>query len=319
MSLRFLLLICILAFALTKNVPIIGIVSSPYPDDTGDLVSSRIIAEYVRWLENAGAMTMAIHSWYSTTQLDDIMSKVNGVILLGGDRNLDLSKPFEKVSAYILQKVIESYDKGNPITLWGTCQGFELLHSLIMNTIDLRSFDANNLPFPLLSMKRDASMFKYFSATDFQSAETEDDFAEFHFLGIEESQYVQYPTLSKMLQINALAKDRNGKVYVSAVQGIKYPIYAVQFHPEMISANRTTDKVPTGTNAVRFAEHLANFFMDEARKNNNNFEESDLKKYHFIDSFIDKTIYEDEFYFYVFSNDASGRSNKNFLELKVLE
>jgi gamma-glutamyl hydrolase len=291
----------------SHNIPIIAILANPAPIDDGDLIGSLVNASYVRWLENAGAMTMVIHSWYTHDKLDEIMSSVNGVIMLGGDRNLNLSHRFEKTAAYIIKKSIEAYKQGNPIPIWGTCQGFELIQSIVMGTLDLRTFDSENYPTPVRIEKPNASILKFFTAHDLEAAQSENIFAEFHHFGIERSQYEQYQELEEVFDIVATANDRQGKEYIAIIEGKRAPIYGVQFHPEMIGTNRNVDfNVPTGTNATRISENLANFFVDEARKNRNSFVTVDKSKYNFIDSFKDQVHYDSGFYFYEYKNDDSN-------------
>jgi gamma-glutamyl hydrolase len=292
---------------ISHNVPIIGILANPNPIDDGDLIGSHINASYVRWLENAGATTMVIHAWYTQERLDEIMSSVNGVIMLGGDRNLNLNNPFEKTAAYLLKKSIESYRQGNPIPIWGTCQGFELIQSIVMGNLDLRVFDSENYPSPIRIEKADARILRFFSKEDLTAAETMDIFAEFHHFGIEREQFQQYASLGGVFDIVATARDRQGKEYVSIIEGKRVPIYGTQFHPEMVGTNRNVDfNVPTGTYATRVSENFSNFFVNEARMNGNTFAATDKSKYHFIDSFVDTLHYDSGFYFYEFKNEESN-------------
>jgi gamma-glutamyl hydrolase len=300
----FLLVVILTSYIATHDIPVIGILANPMPVDTGDFISSRVNAQYIRWLENAGAVAMVIQPWYTRAQIDEIMSSVNGVIYLGGDRELDLSKQFEQNAGYILEKIIRAKDNGNPIPLWGTCQGLQLIHSLVMGKKDLKDFDSDNFPSPVRILNKNSTIFKFFSEEDFYNAENANVFAEFHFHGILPHQYQQYPVLDQVFDIAATAYDRHGLEYVAIAVGKKYPIYAVQFHPEMISANRRVkSKIITNTESVKIAENLANFFVDEARKNKNAFSLHAIDKFNFIDSFKDRLSYdEDGYYFYEFRN-----------------
>jgi gamma-glutamyl hydrolase len=281
------LIITLISSFNSSKIPIIGIVANPNPNDGGDFTASIINASYVRWLENAGAMTMVIQPWYDEAQLDEIIASVNGIIFLGGDRTLNLSLKYEKNSIYIVHKVIEHFRNGNTIPIWATCQGIQLMHSIFMEKVDLLPFDSFDFPSPINIKNMRSPIFKYYSQKDLADSENLNVYVELHHLGTAPSQYEEYPILKKTFEIVATADDRKGKEYVAIIVGKEYPIYAVQFHPEIVSANRRNFDVNTDTESVIMAEHLANFFIDIARDNGNTFAEDFKKKYHFIDSFVE--------------------------------
>jgi gamma-glutamyl hydrolase len=307
----FFLILAVLNSAHPSSLPIIGIVANPDPQNDGDFTASSISASYVRWLENAGAMTMVIQPWYTESQLDEIINSVNGIIFLGGDRNLDLNKQYEKNAVYLVKKSIEAFNAGNPIPIWGTCQGFQLIQSIFMEKVDLKHFDSWNFPSPIKLLNKNSPILEYFTPVDFANAESRNIFPEFHHLGIEPSQYNEYPILGSTFEIVATAFDRNGLEYVSIVIGKKYPIFAVQFHPEKVSTNRNKlYDIVIDTESVRVAENFANFFVDRVRENRNTFTEDAKGRYHFIDSFVDPLLYDGTgLYYYEYRNDE-----KHFLK-----
>jgi hypothetical protein len=81
-------------------------------------------------------------------------------------------------------------------------------------------------------------IFKYYSQKDLSDSENLNVYVELHHLGTAPSQYEEYPIYKKTFEIVATAYDRKGKEYVAIIVGKEYPIYAVQFHPEIVSANR---------------------------------------------------------------------------------
>jgi gamma-glutamyl hydrolase len=301
MANRLLLFFNLLLVVLCNKKPVFGILGNPYPVDTGDLIENRINFDYVRWLENAGAISVAIHPWYSEKELDELFVKINGVIFLGGDRLLTLSKKYEQVAKYLVDKVIEYSEKGVRIPLWGTCQGFQLIHSIFMKKVDLRNFNSWEYPSPIIINKKDAKMFSLYNDIDIIESEKGNNYVEYHRLGIQEEQYKEYPTLNEVFEINSFALDRDGKKYIASVEGKKYPIYAVQFHPEMI--NTINERyVPFGLVPIRLSENLGNFLVDEARKNDNKFNSEDYKKYDFIEIHKKLPVKGEEAYVYEFKN-----------------
>ncbi|KAL3194561.1 hypothetical protein MRX96_046045, partial [Rhipicephalus microplus] len=75
-----------------------------------------------------------------------------------------------------------------------------------------------------------------------------------------------------------------------------YPFYGVQFHPEKNNFEWTQSKdhihIPHTDDAVRVSQYLANFFLEEARKNNHSFasaqEELDALIYNYPATFTQK-------------------------------
>jgi gamma-glutamyl hydrolase len=194
-----------ISIGLAKDVPIIAIVAEPNPDNTGDLIGSYVNEQYVKWLESAAAMTMVIQPWYDFEQIDEILTDVNGVLFPGGDRDLNLTKTYEQNAKHIIQRAIELYDKGKPIPIWGTCQGFQLIHSILMEEVDLKKFDAFNYPNKINILDRNAKVFKYFPEEDLQYSESSYIFPHYNNFGISRSQYKEYPSLNLVFNIVATA------------------------------------------------------------------------------------------------------------------
>ena len=75
----------------------------------------------------SGAQVVPIFSFNSTDYLDDILSKVNGVLFTGGGIEFDMKNKWTQTADHILKYAIDQNKKGNPYPIWGTCLGFELL------------------------------------------------------------------------------------------------------------------------------------------------------------------------------------------------
>jgi len=67
-----------------------------------------------------------------------------------------------------MEKSFNLYDNHNiTLPIWGTCQGLELFHVLIANTIDaLGNFNAENMRLPLNFTNETSKMYDYFSEND---------------------------------------------------------------------------------------------------------------------------------------------------------
>jgi gamma-glutamyl hydrolase len=75
----------------------------------------------------SGAQVVPIFAYNDTAYLDDILSKVNGVLFTGGGIEFDIKHRWTANADHILKYAIESNKRGNPFPIWGTCLGFELL------------------------------------------------------------------------------------------------------------------------------------------------------------------------------------------------
>ena len=287
--------------------PTIAILSNPNPDNSDDLKSSKINAYYVRWLEAAGAKVIPIHPWNNQEELDTILSKVNGVLFQGGSRDLKLNSPYEKIAKSILNKIIELKDKQNIILpLWATCLGFELVHSILINKVDLDTFDSYNKPSPLFFNGKDSRMFNLLTDNDYIVAQNKEITPEFHHFGISEEKYELYPEFKNFFRITSTAYDSSQKFYIASVEGKQYPIYAVQFHPEKIAFDRNAkDLIPENSVAIRISQHLGNFFISESRENDNFMTSEELTKYGVLDSYSRlPEVIEDGTFVYIFNREG---------------
>lgn len=76
------------------------------------------------------------------------------------------------------------------------------------------------------------------------------------------------------MKILSTSKNRNGTLkFISAIEGINYPFYAVQFHPEKSSYDFNPNH-PTvhSLDSIKIMQTFAVFFVNEARKNGHYFE-----------------------------------------------
>ena len=302
---KFLLLTISLFFSIQCfKPPVIAILANPQPDNTNDAQLSRVNYKYVRWLEQNRAEVVVIHPWYSKEQIGDIVSKSNGLLWLGGDRDLLIGGQFETAAKYILEKVMDLFDNHNiSVPLWGTCQGFELLHILVADSLEvLDHFNSYNIQSPIeLNQKVKSKMFADFSKIEISYLQNYNSTAQFHNLGVGEKQYEDFPLLRNFFEISSFGYDLNGKKYIASMESKRYPIFAVQFHPEMVSYTRGTSRgVPQSLEAIRVSQLLGDFFFKQIFMNHNYMDLEDMMKYDHLNSFEKLPILEDEYYFYRF-------------------
>jgi len=75
----------------------------------------------------AGAQVIPIYYHYSKDQLVDLLGKINGVFLPGGEMPIDRDNQWTSNIQVILDYAIEQNDKGNPYPIWATCLSYEAI------------------------------------------------------------------------------------------------------------------------------------------------------------------------------------------------
>lgn len=285
-------------------LPTIAIVANPKPENAEYATESYVDAQYVRWIEQSAANVIVIQPWFERRNIDEILTKVNGVLIQGGSRDLRLEGQYESLVKYITWKIMELFDKENKaIPLWGTCQGFELFHVIFANTMEvLGHFRAENIRTPLAQVDNvDSLMYRNFSDKEIFDLTHKDTTAQFHHLGISADMYDKYPKLKEIFKITAYGKDLDGKMYVASVEGIRYPIYSLQFHPEMISYHKfETRGIPQTSEAVKISQNFSNFFIQQTLLNDNHMTINEMKEYQLINTFTEVAIYFKEDYYFLY-------------------
>ena len=94
-----------------KYKPVIGIYgnSEPENDDEKFINGTYYPLSYVYWLESMGAEVMAIHYWYPYDVIDEILHKVNGILFLGGSRDIHKNGTWEQKASYIMEQSLNNY------------------------------------------------------------------------------------------------------------------------------------------------------------------------------------------------------------------
>jgi gamma-glutamyl hydrolase len=278
----------------SPKIPIFAVYANAEPDNSEFYTADYVNTNNVRWLESSGAGVVVIHPWHEIVEIDEILSKVNGVLFQGGSRELNLTHGWERNAKYIFEKVILMNDNENYFPLIAICQGFELMHALVAGTTDvLTQFDAYGMASPLFpSLDFDKSkMFADFTPEEKEMIEEEDTAPQFHKKGVQLSTYESVKQLDEFFRITTFGKDRNGHIYVDTVEAKNYPIYGFQHHPEKVSFQREISPVPNSLGSIIVSQRLGQFIVNEARKNKQFMDDTEIINYNYIDTMIDVKKY----------------------------
>jgi GMP synthase-like glutamine amidotransferase len=136
-----------------------------------------------------------------------------------------------------------------------------------------------------VSPPRNYKLYETMQADLIKAIESTDITIEIHSDGVLPSAYDQFPQLEEAFHIIGVSYDLQGIEYIASVEHKKYPIYGVQFHPEKATTIwiGTTD-APHTQDSRALVQHYSNFIVDEARRNDNSMEWSELKERMFVNS-----------------------------------
>jgi len=263
-----------------KKLPTIGILSNPETGSDKNSTKYVVNANYVRWLEANGMEAVAIHPWFTQTQLNDILKKINGVVFQG--ENFD----FAKDSIYYLtaKSIIENVKNFRTTAamnflVFGVCSGFQVLQTILAET-DIITYhphvdSQSSLNFELDEL-RDSKLYSGINDELANILKNTKSIYQHHYMAVAPEQYSEKNKLRDYMNYNSVDTDSRGNNYVASAEGIKnFPFYGVQFHPEIISFNRNKSKnVPETFQSVLVSKHFGHFLLKQAALNSNTFENS---------------------------------------------
>ena len=144
MKIFLLIIISLFSFKTEKlNLhPVIGILTqaSDFNKTYPSAEYSYIASDYVKFIEQAGAEVIPILYDYDKPTLKKIFSKINGILIPGGEaplwlnpKNLTGFSLLSENGQYLINLAIEAKLKGDYFPIMGTCNGFELMIMAISN------------------------------------------------------------------------------------------------------------------------------------------------------------------------------------------
>jgi gamma-glutamyl hydrolase len=272
------ILLALAAHAASLNLkPVIGIYTEPsdykgYPSSQYSYIS----ASYVKYVEMAGAQVVPIFYDANQAYYDEIFSSINGILFPGGSVGLTKGQPFADNAQYLINKAMDANDRGVFFPVWGTCLGWELLATVVSN------FDASVLS-PIEDEGGVTHPIKFVGSGAVTDAmpdylrlvsETEPVWYFNHEWCVVPATFTSIPALGEFFNLLATAQNDQGVTFVSLAEAKEYPIFGSQFHPEK---NNFEWRVPANhdANAIMSSEYLANFLVQQSRKNNQQYATSD--------------------------------------------
>jgi gamma-glutamyl hydrolase len=268
------------------RLPLVAIVSVPEEDIT------MVAAKYVRWLEASGADSVVIHPWHTQEQITEILNKVNGILIQGGEMKFgfDSNLPYFKTLQFIITKIIEMSD--NPtskvnIPLIGIDHGFFSIQFLISGDYNILSdLKSYNLNVPLnfdSNYLKTSKLFSLLEENDFNNLRNLPLTYHLHKQGVSPHIYEINEKLRLFYKITTTAKTDTGNSFISSIEAINYPIYGLQFLPEALPFEKNQNlNVNKNLEAIRISRALGNSFIQLCKQNNNTMNNEEYNKYDYI-------------------------------------
>eukprot|EP00697_Spironema_sp_BW2_P017805 gnl/Spiro4/9612_TR5101_c1_g1_i1.p1 gnl/Spiro4/9612_TR5101_c1_g1~~gnl/Spiro4/9612_TR5101_c1_g1_i1.p1 ORF type:complete len:388 (+),score=106.95 gnl/Spiro4/9612_TR5101_c1_g1_i1:31-1164(+) len=262
----------------SNNRPIVGIITQPIDGASTwrQFGSSFINADYVKWLAAGGARVVPIRYDGTDEELFQTLSSVNGLLFPGGGDILNHTKYYSS-GQKLFAAALKSNDQGNYFPVWGTCLGFEEL-SMLVSGLDqdrvLDHFAAENIDLPLV-LTDYAKQSRIFSGlTEADRATVLDYLANNgvtdnqHHWGLPYSTFFANQNLFNFFNLISSNVDRNGKAFISSLEGKNYPVYGVQWHPERSMFEwDPTEAADHSDMTIDVMAYIARFFVNETRRN----------------------------------------------------
>ncbi|GMI47732.1 hypothetical protein TrCOL_g6597 [Triparma columacea] len=271
---------------------------------SSDSLPSYFDASYVNWLSQAGARVVPIPFDLPLADLEDLFPKLNGVLFTGGPAQPETDKEYFNTATALYNLVSTSETH---VPLWGTCLGFETISSIVgsgENNV-LSEFDAEKLSLPL-TFTPEADVSQVYSAANMpppirEIFSSQNVTTHWHMYGVSSSAFASNLAPAGLVATSTNF-DREGKEFVSSLEHSSLPIFATQWHPEanqFDSTDKKGDSTPSrSSDAVLAMQHLANFFVGEARKNDNKFDDEDDFSIHVLNATSPNTTFDGWIYFF---------------------
>ncbi|XP_020816912.1 gamma-glutamyl hydrolase A-like [Drosophila serrata] len=253
---------------LTQEVYTDGLISRYFDNKT-----SYIAASYVKYLEGAGARVLPIWIGRNRSYYEDVMKKINGVLLPGGATWFNQTNGYADAGEHLLQLAVQLNDEGTYMPVWGTCLGMELLVYKLAKGREHRIDCAGKgiaLPVEFKEDYKKSRLFTSISDEVVSAMVQENVTYHWHQFCYTEKDFEE-DLLNETWRVISLNHDWNGIEFISTIEHVEYPFYGVQFHPEKPLYEFTKTSIPHNAASVIAGQYFSDFLVSEARKSNQSF------------------------------------------------
>lgn len=182
--------------------------------------NSYIASSYVKYLEAAGADVIPILIDATEQEIEELFYCINGILIPGGGASLSDSKYISN-ARIVYNMAKQANNNGIYFPIWGTCLGFEALAVLETDASVLDACDAIDVPLPLefSGLAKESKMLHSLPKELFDIYVGSPVTYNYHQKCLATEKFSRCPKLQSMFKVLACNHDRNGKQFVSAVEG----------------------------------------------------------------------------------------------------
>lgn len=240
-----------------KN-PCIGIITVPLSPDKkyykvcGD---GYISTAHIAMLKRVGLGVIAIP--YTTNRHEYYMDRINGLYFPSGGVFAGHNEEYFACCKKFMHLAMQRNDNGIHFPIWGACMGMQQMMIIAdgKDNLDLLeyfdSFENLLLTLEFPSDPRKTQLLKDVSSSLLLKLQSEPCTMNNHKMGLSPDTFLKNKRISSIFRIVSTSVDRVGKVFVSTIEGWKYPFYGFQWHPERDNS----------------MDYLASVFAKDAGKN----------------------------------------------------
>jgi len=215
------------AAVFAADVPVIGIITreGTIPDYNRHF-DAYIPAGYVKWLESAGARTIAIYANATEEDVDMIFPQINGLLMPGGNAG------GAQAEKRLYQLAKEANENGEIFPILGICWGFQNLALLERGTprqdsfdlVAAEAFEAEDISLPLEFTTYGSTQSAIFD-TEMQELLSKPIAYNHHTGGILPGPFMEDPVLTAMYAVTSINHDMNGKAFISSLEARDFDTY----------------------------------------------------------------------------------------------
>lgn len=210
----------------------VGVLTMPL--SLADDGPSVITKATVDWLAGAGLEVVPIPYTYSPTHVRHLVDSLHGLYLQGGPvfnkRYMSLLKALLEEAHRRFTLFYDGVKEGAYFPIWGTCHGLEAVLSLYGMEWPLDDYNQAGLHRSVLRLMPHAKetgrlvqAVRHFPRTGLF----------YHEHGMSVERFRANEILRSHFRILTTSRDRDGKRFVSTVEGTLAPLFLTQYHPEI--------------------------------------------------------------------------------------
>ena len=184
-----------------------------------------------------------------------------------------ITSPYYHHAKAVLEFARNSYDTGSLFPVIGFCLGLQTMLVLAnKGNESIREYcDSVDISLPLKFTPniKSSRLFRRAPRDILKIFATENVTYNHHIRCMTPSVFKKNPSMKRHFKILSTNKDRNGKEFISTIEGIQYPFFGLQWHPEKVAYEFLPDQnIPHFLSALQAAQYIANTFVELCCNNN---------------------------------------------------